>query len=143
MSNSVVQAKAQAAVSPAHRVSSWLFARPRARLALLLSAPMAWLVAVYIVALAALLITAFWTVDSFTGQVQMNWSTANLQHVVTSAQWMNTRYSQRLMNQECPISYDQGSGRVYRELTANEDAPIREVRNLRCPAPCRSDPDCV
>lgn len=85
MSNSVVQAKAQAAVSPAHRVSSWLFARPRARLALLLSAPMAWLVAVYIVALAALLITAFWTVDSFTGQVQMNWSTANLQHVVTSA----------------------------------------------------------
>ena len=52
----------------ARRASVFLSTHPRMRLTLLLSAPLFWLGIVYIVALAALLVTAFWSVDSFTGQ---------------------------------------------------------------------------
>ncbi len=45
--------------------------------------PRRWLVLVYIAALAALLITAFWTVDTFTGKVSTAWTTDNLVTVVT------------------------------------------------------------
>ena len=80
-----MQAKSQVGLSPARRISSVLFARPKLRLALLLSAPLTWLVLIYIVALVALLITAFWTVDSFTGQIHMTWSLDNIQSVFTQA----------------------------------------------------------
>lgn len=84
-SSTTVQAKSQVGLSPARRVSSALFARPRLRLALLLAAPLTWLVLIYIVALVALLITAFWSVDSFTGQIHMTWTLDNLQSVFTQA----------------------------------------------------------
>ena len=45
------------------------YRHPRMRLAGLLAAPMAWLVVVYLGSLFALFITAFWTVDDFTGQL--------------------------------------------------------------------------
>ena len=45
---------------------------------LLLSAPLLWLGLVYIAALAALLITAFWTVDSFTGEISQTWTLDNI-----------------------------------------------------------------
>lgn len=70
-------------VSPARRISSWLYGHAKARLALLLTAPMFWLVAIYVVALLALLVTAFWSVDSFTGQVRIGFSLNNLQQVLT------------------------------------------------------------
>lgn len=85
MSNSTVQAKSQLGVSPARRVSSFLFQRPRLRLGLLLAAPLTWLVLIYVFALAALLVTAFWTVDSFTSIVQMNWSLDNFKTVLTNS----------------------------------------------------------
>jgi putative spermidine/putrescine transport system permease protein len=44
-----------------------------------------WLALVYIVALAALLITALWTVDSFTGQITQTWNLDNLVTVLTGA----------------------------------------------------------
>lgn len=69
----------------ARRVSVILSARPRARLALLLSAPLLWLGLVYIAALAALLITAFWTVDSFTGEIRIEWTLENIITVVTGS----------------------------------------------------------
>ncbi len=72
-------------MTPARRVSVALSARPRTRLGLLLAAPLFWLGAVYIVALAALLVTAFWTVDSFTGQVRTEWTLDNIVTVVTGA----------------------------------------------------------
>jgi putative spermidine/putrescine transport system permease protein len=53
------------------------------RLALLLSAPLTWLVLVYIVALAALLVTALWSVDSFTGEIDRSLTFANLKEVAT------------------------------------------------------------
>jgi putative spermidine/putrescine transport system permease protein len=69
----------------ARRISTFLSSHARARLALLLSAPLAWLVLVYIVALAALLITALWTVDSFTGEITQSWNLDNIIEVVTGS----------------------------------------------------------
>lgn len=59
--------------------------RPRLRLALLLSAPLAWLVLIYIVALAALLVTALWTVDSFTGEIDRSITFDNFKEVAQEA----------------------------------------------------------
>lgn len=61
----------------ARRLSTYLYSEPKARLALLLSAPVTWLVMVYIAALAALLVTAFWSVDSFTGEIKPEFTLKN------------------------------------------------------------------
>jgi putative spermidine/putrescine transport system permease protein len=58
-----------AAPGRAGRLSSWLHRHPRARLAGLLSAPLLWLVVLYLGSLAVLLVSAFWTVNTFTGDV--------------------------------------------------------------------------
>jgi putative spermidine/putrescine transport system permease protein len=55
------------------------------QLALLLSAPMFWLVVAYLGAIAVLLISAFWTTDSFTGQVVQTFSTGNFHDIVTDS----------------------------------------------------------
>ena len=80
----------RAAVPPprgtaARRVSSTLSARPRTRLALLLSAPLTWLVLVYVVALAALLVSALWTVDSFTGEINRSLTFDNIKEIATES----------------------------------------------------------
>jgi putative spermidine/putrescine transport system permease protein len=69
----------------ARRGSVFLSRHPRLRLGLLLSAPLTWLIVVYIVALATLLITAFWSVDSFTGDVTTTWTFDNIIEVVTGS----------------------------------------------------------
>ena len=43
----------------------------------LLTPPLAWLVLVYLAALAALFISAFWTVDDFTGELDRTWTLHN------------------------------------------------------------------
>jgi putative spermidine/putrescine transport system permease protein len=62
-----------------------LYSKPRTRLGLLLTAPLAWLVLIYIASLGALLITALWTVDDYTGAIKMEWTFDNIVHVVTGA----------------------------------------------------------
>ncbi|MBM0123604.1 ABC transporter permease [Pimelobacter simplex] len=47
------------------------------RLSLLLSAPLAWMLLVYVVALAALLITSLWSVDSLTSEIDRTWTFDN------------------------------------------------------------------
>ena len=47
------------------------------RLSLLLSAPLAWMVLVYVVALAALLITSLWSVDSLSSEIDRSWTLDN------------------------------------------------------------------
>ena len=81
---------ARVVVSPprgttARTVSVFLSTHARVRLTLLLSAPLLWLGLVYIAALAALLITALWTVDSFTGQISQTWTLDNIITVVTGS----------------------------------------------------------
>lgn len=71
--------------SVARRGSVFLYQHAKVRLALLLAAPLFWLGLVYIAALVALLITALWTVDSFTGEIVIEWSFDNIMTVLTGA----------------------------------------------------------
>ena len=57
---------AQGALRPLSRA---LWRRPRLKLALLLSGPVGWLVVAYLGSLAVLLVSAFWSTDSFTGAI--------------------------------------------------------------------------
>jgi ABC-type spermidine/putrescine transport system permease subunit I len=54
---------------PVRRFSSWLHRHAWVRLVALLSAPLLWLVVAYLGALGVLLVSAFWTVNGFTGDV--------------------------------------------------------------------------
>ena len=72
-------------ITLARRASTYLSRHARLRLAVLLSAPLLWLGLVYVAALAALLITALWTVDSFTGQISQTWTLDNIVAVVTGS----------------------------------------------------------
>ena len=85
MSSSVGSTVAAPSGAATRKLSSFLATRPRLRLALFLSAPLTWLVAVYIVALAALLVTALWSVDSFTGEINRALTLDNLKEIVTDA----------------------------------------------------------
>lgn len=85
MSISNVTTDAPSTPSAARRASAFLNRHPRVRLSLLLSAPLAWLGFVYIVALIALLVTAFWQVDSFTGEIEQTWTLKNVITVVTGS----------------------------------------------------------
>ena len=51
------------------RLSSLLFRHPRAQLALLLAAPLGWLVVAYIGSLVVLFVAAFWRLDAFTAEI--------------------------------------------------------------------------
>lgn len=66
-------------------VSSTLSRRPGFRLGLLLAAPLTWLVLVYVVALAALLVTAFWTIDSFTNELERTFTLDNIREITGQA----------------------------------------------------------
>jgi putative spermidine/putrescine transport system permease protein len=66
------------------------YRHPNLRLAGLLSAPMAWLVVVYLGSLAALFLTAFWTVDDFTGQLVRTFTLENFQQVFTTQAYLST-----------------------------------------------------
>lgn len=65
------------------RVSTALYRRPRGRLTALLTLPMLWLVGVYILSLALLLVTAFWTTDPFTSRVKPGFTLENFAQIVT------------------------------------------------------------
>jgi putative spermidine/putrescine transport system permease protein len=65
------------------RVSASLFRRPWLRAVLLLSAPAAWFVLIYIAALALLFISALWRVDSFTGNLVHSWTLDNFKTLFT------------------------------------------------------------
>ena len=71
--------------SLARRFSTFLYEHSKVRLALLLAAPLTWLVLVYIAALVALLITALWSVDAFTGEIKTDWTLKNITQFLTGA----------------------------------------------------------
>jgi putative spermidine/putrescine transport system permease protein len=78
-----VTGDAPAADTIRRRLSARLTRSPRSRLALLLTAPLLWLGLAYIGALAALLITALWTTNAFTGDIERVWTLDNIRIVVT------------------------------------------------------------
>ncbi|MEO3858300.1 ABC transporter permease [Acrocarpospora sp. B8E8] len=65
------------------RLATFLHRHAGVRLSLLLSAPMAWLGLAYLGALAALLVTAFWSTDTFTGNLIRTFTWANFEDLVT------------------------------------------------------------
>ncbi|MFI6602156.1 ABC transporter permease [Nonomuraea sp. NPDC050536] len=69
---------------PRHRLAALLHRRAGVRLSLLLSAPLTWLGLAYLGALAALFVTAFWSTDTFTGDLVRTFTWANFQDLVTS-----------------------------------------------------------
>ena len=71
-----------AAPTVRNRVSASLFRRPWLRAVLLLSAPGAWFVLIYLAALVLLFISALWTVDSFTGKLVHTWTLQNFETLV-------------------------------------------------------------
>ena len=63
--------------------------KPGLRLAALLTAPVLWLVVAYLGALATLLVTAFFTIDSFTGNVVRKFNLNNFHDMLTDAAYKN------------------------------------------------------
>jgi putative spermidine/putrescine transport system permease protein len=57
------------ASTPLRRLAGALYRRPRAQLAILLAAPLGWLVIAYLGSLFVFLVSSFWSVDSFTGNL--------------------------------------------------------------------------
>ena len=70
-------------------ISTWLHQRPRVRLVALLTAPLFWLVVAYIGSLATLLVTAFFTTDSFTGDIIRRFNLGNFQELLTNPSYRN------------------------------------------------------
>lgn len=61
------------------RTSAWLFRHRGARLSLTLGPPALWLMVIYIGALLILFASAFWTLDTFSGEIIHSWSLTNFQ----------------------------------------------------------------
>lgn len=64
------------------RLAGLFYGRPKLRLGALLTAPMAWLVILYLGSLGVLLITAFWTVDPLSGNVIKEYGFQNFEELV-------------------------------------------------------------
>jgi len=75
--------------APVVRGAFW-YRHPRLRLSGLLAAPMAWLVVVYLGSLAALFLTAFWTVDGFTSALVRTFTFDNFIEAFTTAAYLQT-----------------------------------------------------
>ncbi len=72
-----------AATSPVRQWQGYLHRHGGMRIAGLLAAPMAWLVLLYVLPLVMLFVTAFWTTDSFTGELVRAFTTENFQRLFT------------------------------------------------------------
>ena len=72
-----------APTSPIRRWQGFLHRHAGMRIVGLLSLPMVWLVLLYIVPLVMLFISAFWTTDSFTGEVVRAFTWENFQRLFT------------------------------------------------------------
>jgi len=72
-----------ARVDAGQGVSAGLYRRPWLRGLLLLTPPGAWFVALYLAALIALFVSAFWQVDDFTGKVVHTWTLDNFHTLVS------------------------------------------------------------
>jgi putative spermidine/putrescine transport system permease protein len=65
------------------RLSAALWRRPWLRAIALLLPPLGWMIVFYLAALAVLFVSAFWSIDSFTGKLSHTWTWANF-HTIFS-----------------------------------------------------------
>ncbi|MGI8421951.1 MAG: ABC transporter permease [Gaiellaceae bacterium] len=66
-------------------VSGALWRRPWLKALALLSPPLAWFTLIYLAALVALFVSAFWTVDPFTSDLVRHWNTGNFRTIFESS----------------------------------------------------------
>lgn len=71
------------------KLSNAMHRRPRARLGALLVAPLFWLVIAYLGALASLIVTAFFTINSFTGNIVYQFTFANFIEMFSDVAYKN------------------------------------------------------
>jgi len=64
-------------------VAAGLWRRAWLRATLTLTPPLAWFVVIYLASLVIMLITAFWSVNSFTNVLEHSWTSANIRQVFT------------------------------------------------------------
>ena len=64
------------------RLSAALWRRPWLRALALLVPPLGWLLVFYLAALAVLFVSAFWSIDSFTGKLTHVWTWANFHTII-------------------------------------------------------------
>ena len=76
-------------MSTMQSVHRYFHAHVRARIAVLLSAPTAWLGVLYIGSLAALFITSIWKIDTFTSKVVREFTLSNFIDVLTDKAYFN------------------------------------------------------
>src|SRR5262245_51475540 len=61
--------------------SGALWRRPWLRASALLAPPLAWFVVIYLLALVALFVSAFWSVDPFTTEIVKTWNLGNFKTI--------------------------------------------------------------
>src|ERR1700758_871091 len=71
------------------RLSTALWRRPWARASLLLTPPLAWFLLVYIASLVVLLVTAFWTINPFTSNIEQTWTLSNFKEIFTTPAYLS------------------------------------------------------
>jgi putative spermidine/putrescine transport system permease protein len=67
------------------RASAFVFRHPRLKLGLTLSPTLVWMMAIYLVSLALLLVTSFWRLNELSGEVERVWGLQNYQKLFTSS----------------------------------------------------------
>jgi putative spermidine/putrescine transport system permease protein len=77
-------ATAMPPTSPVRRLAAALYRRPRVQIAGLLAAPLGWLVIAYLGSLALFLVSSFWSIDTFSGNLDTTLTLANYQKIATS-----------------------------------------------------------
>jgi putative spermidine/putrescine transport system permease protein len=71
------------------RLSTALWRRPWAQATLLLTPPLAWFLLVYIASLVVLLVTAFWSVNPFTTNIDRTWTLSNFHEIFTTPAYLS------------------------------------------------------
>lgn len=66
------------------RLSAVLWRKPGVSAGLLLGPPLGWFVLIYLAALAALFVSAFWQIDTFTGEIDRSWTLSNFDAIFGS-----------------------------------------------------------
>ena len=73
----------------ANRISTWLYKHAKARVVLLLTLPVLWLGLAYLGSLLVMLISSFWSVDSFTGSVNHTFALDNFKVLLSESVYRN------------------------------------------------------
>ena len=86
------------------RLSTVLWRRPWARATLLLTPPLAWFLLVYVASLVILLITAFWSINPFTTNIDRTWSLSNFQQIFTTPAYLSDIWQTVAMAAEVTVT---------------------------------------